>query len=298
MFQGAGRVRRRRRCAPAASCPSIGYLNEPARAHLGLRRRAAGLPGLLRRPDQDRRPAAALAGADRPLRRARRRDRHGHAASPATTATATASARRRCSPTSATTSATSASWRAGVVAARTPRRRSPLRRRQRRRHAGHATASPARAAPGALDAIYKWAPERQRDASATSSCRASTSSAHESGTLSYDTLGAGRRDVERRLRARRRAAGTCRASTSSCRRGASACATTGSIRARRASAWSTSGTLTAGRLPDPAAARGRRAAPLMVDYSPSEFSRLRLQLARRPQHARRRPITRSSCNTS
>ena len=44
----------------------------PARPHLGLRRRAAGLPGLLRRPVQAGRRAGALAGADRHLRRSRR----------------------------------------------------------------------------------------------------------------------------------------------------------------------------------------------------------------------------------
>ena len=65
--------------APRGPLPVVDRLPQrPPRAHLGLRRCAAGVPGLFRRADQDRRPAAALAGADRPLLRAGRGGRLGH----------------------------------------------------------------------------------------------------------------------------------------------------------------------------------------------------------------------------
>ena len=84
------------------------------RPHLGLHRCAARLPGVLRRPDQDRRRADALAGADRSLLRDRRRDRLGNGVSRQQRRPQRHRLGRRCSRTSATTSATSASWRVGV----------------------------------------------------------------------------------------------------------------------------------------------------------------------------------------
>ena len=79
-----------RRASPlraAASSPGFGYLNEVPRARLGLRRPAARLPGILRRPVCAGRRAGQVARADRPVPRARRRNRQrrrvsGHAARP------------------------------------------------------------------------------------------------------------------------------------------------------------------------------------------------------------------------
>ena len=166
------------------------------------------------------------------------------------------------------------------LAACTPRRRSALRRRQRRRHAASPTASPdelahlgrrrrstsgrpnGNATPAQLQAAGRVLPARARAA-----------------TLTYDTLRRRRRAVERRLQRGAERLVPAGRSTSSCR-----CWRVGAAlrparfrhaahrpgRERRADRR---------RLPDPAAARPSRTS-LMFDCSPSEFSRLRLQLAR------------------
>ncbi len=107
----------RRRDVARRALPVVDRLSEfPACACLGLLRRAARLPGLLRRADADRRASAEVAGADRSLSSSSVSKPAPGAAFRAPRASATASAPARCSRTSATTSATA---RAGVPACRT-----------------------------------------------------------------------------------------------------------------------------------------------------------------------------------
>ena len=93
----------------------------------------------------------------------------------------------------------------------------------------------------------------------------------ERGDLTYDRDGALGLTRHVRYSVARRAAGTCRASTSSCRTGASACATTGSI------PDTPNYGANAAFLATPSFNPQRTS--VMFDYTPSEFSRIRLQLA-------------------
>ena len=229
---------------------------------------------------QDRRRAGA-AGSRRPIASSSSASRSGAAPRfPAPIATATASARRRCSRTSATTSATSASWRARRSRTCAPRRATAATTTSIAPASPVTNASAARSRIWIADAIYKWAP----GGNATQHQLQAAGRVLPAHRERHADLRHARR-VARHARAattaRRSPAGTCRASTSSCRGGASARATTGSIPARRAVGRSTSGALDRRRLPDPAERTTRRARRVMVDYSPSEFSRFRLQLARR-----------------
>ena len=98
-----------------------------------------------------------------------------------------------------------------------PRRRSPLRRRQRAPARRSPTASPARAAPGAWTRIYKWAPGgNARSQQPDDPGRVLPAARKRHPELRH--AGAGGRDRRAAATLRRRAAGTCRPSTSSCRR--------------------------------------------------------------------------------
>ena len=106
------------------------------RPYLGLRRRAARLPGVLRRTDQDRRPASALGRSRRSLRRDRRRDRLGLVVSrqrrrPQRHRLDDALRPRRRRPRRERELARRR------LAARPPRRRPRLRRLRQRRRPGH-----------------------------------------------------------------------------------------------------------------------------------------------------------------
>ena len=186
LFEGGDAARR--------PVPVVDRLPQRAsRARVGLRRCAARVPGLLRRADQDRRPAAALAGADRPLLRARRGDRRGQRVPRQRRGRNGIGSTRRCSRTSATTSATSASWRAGRLVLSTT---APTIAATTTSNAAGTTVTQQlhrqRAAPGALDAISSGRPAATRAAQPEAAGRVLPARTRD-GTLTYDIAGAGRR---------------------------------------------------------------------------------------------------------
>ena len=154
---------------------SIGYLNDQHAHTWDFVDAPLAYQAFFGGPYQDRRPAAALAGADRPLPRARRGDRRGHELPGQRPRPQRRSARRRSSRTSATTSA---SARAGALGASFLHTAPAIAPTTTSNAAGTAVtnAFTGTSRTWVLDAIYKWAPGGKRAAASLKS-RASTSGA-------------------------------------------------------------------------------------------------------------------------
>ncbi len=191
-----------------------------ARPHLGLRRRAAGLPGVPRHAVRGRRPAAQLACADRPVHRARAEVGRGRTFPGSDTSRNGAGMMR--SPR--TWAATSARATAGAPACRTCTPRRTRSTWSRLNAAGDPVTNSFTGSSHVwvADAVWKWAPNG--NATRTNfklqgeylqSTRERQPGLHAGGAAAPGTY------------ARRNRAGTCRACTSSCRAGASACAPSG-----------------------------------------------------------------------
>ena len=171
----------------------------------------------------------------------------------------------------------SASWRVGLSYLLQPRRRPPLRRRQRRRHAGDQRVQRQQPHLGRRRHLQVGA-GRQRDADQLQAAGRVLPAHARAARLAYDIARRGRRrerqlplGAERLVPAGRLPVHAARgASGLRYDRLDSGSPHIGLVGERRARARPTSRSCSA---------PGRRAAPLMVDYSPSEFSRFRLQLA-------------------
>ena len=231
--------RARRRRQPARRPLPVGHRlpQRASRPHLGLRRRAAGLPGVLRRPDPQRRPAAAL-GRARPIASSSSAPR----SAPARSFPGSGGGRNGIGSASLFAHVgddigESASWRVGASLLAPPRRRSPLRRRRRAPARRSPTASAAARAPGASTASTSGRPAATRS-QRNLILQGEYFQRRESGTLAYDTRDGGGHERDRRLPrdAERLVPAGGLPVHAAC--GASARATTGSTPARRASAWS------------------------------------------------------------
>ena len=164
---------------------SIGYLNSPACARLGLLRCAAGLPGILRRPDAHRRDPAALAGADRALSSNSASKPGPVAAFPGTESSRNGIGSAALFAHLGDDIGDSASWRAGVSYLLTGPR--PHLRRHRRDRQPVTNAFSRRQPHLGRRRHLQVGARRQCAARRASSCRASTSGAPNSGTLVHDS---------------------------------------------------------------------------------------------------------------
>ena len=278
----------RRRDAARRPLPVVDRLPElPACACLGLLRCAAGLPGVLRRSDADRRDPAR--GWRRPSA-FRTRVEAGAGAFPGKPATASAPAALFRTPRRRHRRQRELAGRAVVradrAAATEPTTTSNAGRRVTNAFSGTA-------APGSSTRSTSGRPVATRRRR-TSSCRASTSGAPSAARWSRTSrrvTGGGSGELSLG-----QSGWYCRPSTSSCRSGGPACVTTGSTRAARTSAWcrrarSSAADFSSCRAPEPSRAPrwSTTRCPSSAGFACS---------SPRTAAIRQSPIGRSTCNTS
>ena len=254
-------------------------------AHLGLRRQPARLPGDARHAVRRRRRATALAGAAPTSSSSSAPSSAAAAAFPAATPAATAPAWPRLRRTPAATSATSHSWRAGLSMLNAQGDRPAAGRQRCRRATRSPTAFSGSTRVWIADAVWKWAPNG--NATRTNfKLQGEYLRSTRSGSLVYDVGGADHAPTP-----------IARAQSGWYLQGVYQFMPRWRVgAAHRAARLRHARLRHRTRRCSPATATGPRKNTLMLDFSPSEFSRVRLQLAR--DRARDgSPTTSCSCNT-
>ena len=242
---------------------------------------------------------SAASTTRRPAAEVGRADRHSSSSSAASSATAkafpgrraTRTASARASPTStpAATSATSNSWRAGLSYLQTRAQRSRLRADRRLRQRSRRSASPAAASSRSPTSSGSTRPTATRSRP-TSSCRASISGGARAAIS--PTTATARSGSTQHVELRRAAKRLVRAGRLPVHAGV---ARRRALRPARSGPASTTA-------PTPRTSRTRSFNPqrstVMLDWTPSEFSRFRLQFAQAKLRPKASPTTSSSSNTS